>query len=105
MPLQICDCQADEDRNVVFGEDRPDPLLEEQAAPDEENSSEGEVDDEETASDGEADEHGDTTEVSGGPTGADIEDDGEGGRAVSSPAAADSDSDRAARGGLGLGAR
>ena len=75
---------------------------EEQAAPDEENSSDGEADDEETASDGEADEHSDTTEVSGDPTGADVEDDGESDRAVTSPAAADSDSDQAARGGTDL---
>ena len=102
MPSQICDRQRDEDHGVVFGEDRPGPLLEEQAAPDEENSSDGEADDEETASDGEADERSDTAEASGDVITADVEDEGDGGHAVSSPATAESDSDQATREGTGL---
>ena len=79
-------------------------------------TSDGEADSEETASDAEAGDdspvasdagkrpvrHDDSTESSDGADGAGVEDDEDSGRAVASPAAADSDSDRATRGGPDL---
>ena len=98
---QICERQRAEDLEVVFEEDRPGPLLEEEVDPDEGDASgKQSSNDEESASDGEAyagspvasdagkqaDKHDDSTETSDDTVDADIEGDGDGGHAAVSPA-------------------